>query len=65
MADFEYSALNAHGQPISGTVTAGTREEAIKRLRDQGDKPLTVEEVKRKSLLNISIGKSKVKRRIW
>ncbi|HEX5447672.1 MAG TPA: type II secretion system F family protein [Candidatus Saccharimonadales bacterium] len=63
MANFEYSAVNAQGQTISGTVTAGTRAEAVKNLRDQGDRPLTVKEVKSKSLLNMSFGKGKVKQK--
>lgn len=54
MADFSYSAINAHGQHISGTITAATRDEAVKNLRDAGHKPLSVKEAK--SGFNKSIG---------
>ncbi len=59
MADFTYSAINAHGQHISGTITAGTRDEAVKNLRDAGHKPLSVKEAK--TGFNKSIGGGKVK----
>ncbi len=51
MADFTYDAINSQGQHINGTITAGTREEAVKNLRDQGSKPLSVKEAKAKSKL--------------
>src|SRR5689334_12426071 len=59
MADFAYSAINAHGQHISGTITAGTRDEAVKNLRDAGHKPLSVKEAK--AGFNKSLGGGKVK----
>lgn len=46
MADFEYNAINSHGQHINGTITAPTRDEAVKTLRDQGSRPLSVKETK-------------------
>jgi len=60
MADFTYSAVNAHGQHISGTITAPTRDEAVKNLRDAGHKPLSVKEVKSGGLKK-SFGGGKVK----
>lgn len=60
MADFAYSALNAKGQHISGTITATTRDEAVKNLREAGHRPLTVKQAGGKGL-NLSFGKSKVK----
>ncbi len=58
MAEFAYSAINAQGQSISGTITAGTRDEAVKSLRDQGHKPLSVKETKSRGSKS---GKGKVK----
>jgi type II secretory pathway component PulF len=46
MADFNYEALNGQGQHITGTIVAGTREEAVKNLRGQGNRPLSVREAK-------------------
>ncbi len=60
MANFIYSAINAKGQPISGTLVAGTREEAVKNLRDQGSRPLSVKEAKAKGF-NVGLSKGKVK----
>jgi type IV pilus assembly protein PilC len=60
MADFTYDAINSQGQHINGTITAGTREEAVKNLRDQGSKPLSVKEAKGKGKTG---GGGKVKQR--
>ncbi len=60
MADFAYRALNNQGQSISGTLTATTRQEALTLLRNQGSRPLTVNEVQRKKG-QFSIGTPKVK----
>ena len=46
MADFAYVAINTHGQHVNGTITATSRDEAIKNLREQGNRPLTVKETK-------------------
>lgn len=59
MADFAYDAINAQGQHVNGTITAGTRAEAVKNLRDQGSKPLSVKETKAKSKLGGGGGKVK------
>ncbi len=60
MADFEYSAVNAQGQHINGVISAPNRSDAVKNLRDQGHKPLSVKEAKSRGL-NFSKGKGKVK----
>jgi type IV pilus assembly protein PilC len=60
MADFAYEALNSHGQHINGTITATSRDEAIKNLREQGSRPLTVKEAKAKGG-GIAVGRNKVK----
>ncbi|MBX4188561.1 type II secretion system F family protein [Candidatus Saccharibacteria bacterium] len=49
MADFSYEAINNQGQHITGTIVASTREEAVKNLRGQGSRPLSVREAKGKS----------------
>jgi len=59
MADFTYDAINSQGQHVNGTITAGTREEAVKNLRDQGSKPLSIKESKAKSKLGGGGGKVK------
>jgi len=60
MADFAYSALNARGQTISGTITATSRAVAVTDLRTQGLRPLSVREAKGKGM-KTSFGKGKVK----
>ena len=60
MADFAYVALNAHGQHVNGTITATSRDEAIKNLREQGNRPLTVKEAKAKGG-GISLARNKIK----
>jgi type IV pilus assembly protein PilC len=60
MADFAYSAVNSQGQHISGTISAVTRTEAVKNLRDQGSRPLSVKEVRSKGL-KLTLGKNKIK----
>jgi type IV pilus assembly protein PilC len=60
MAEFFYTATGAQGQQINGTLTATTREEAIKLIRDQGNKPLTVKENKGRNSKNAK-GKVKLK----
>jgi len=60
MADFAYAAINSHGQHVSGTITATSRDEAIKNLREQGNRPLTVKEAKSKAG-GINISRNKVK----
>jgi type IV pilus assembly protein PilC len=61
MADFAYTATNSQGQHVSGTITAGTREEAVKNLRDQGSRPLSVKETKSHGLKASGRGKVKLK----
>lgn len=58
MADFSYTAVNAAGKHISGTIAALSREEAVKNLRDQGAHPLTVEVAGKKGF-SLGLGKSK------
>jgi type IV pilus assembly protein PilC len=62
MADFAYVAINTHGQHVNGTITATSRDEAIKNLREQGDRPLTVKETKGQGMkLGLKRGKLKAK----
>jgi type IV pilus assembly protein PilC len=62
MADFSYVAINTHGQHVNGTITATSRDEAIKNLREQGDRPLTVKETKGQGMkLGLKRGKVKAK----
>jgi type IV pilus assembly protein PilC len=62
MADFAYVAINTHGQHVNGTITATSRDEAIKNLREQGDRPLTVKETKGQGMkLGLKRGKVKAK----
>lgn len=61
MAEFTYDAINSQGQHINGTISAGTRDEAVKNLRDQGNKPLSVKEAKGKG--KPGSGRGKVKQR--
>lgn len=60
MAVYTYNALNNQGQHVSGTITATTRDEAVKSLRKQGNRPLVVKEAKQ-SGFNLSFAKRKVK----
>ena len=62
MADFAYKAVNNKGQSISGVITAGSRAEAVTNLRNQGSRPLSVQESKSKGS-RLSFGKSKIKLR--
>jgi type IV pilus assembly protein PilC len=48
MATFAYEALNAQGKPQKGTIDAGTSEEAIQRIKQQGYFPTSVREQKDK-----------------
>jgi type IV pilus assembly protein PilC len=62
MAEFKYSATSAKGQFISGTISAASREDALKELRNQGNHPLSVTESKAKSSkFNIGGGRVKLK----
>ncbi|HET7827676.1 MAG TPA: type II secretion system F family protein [Candidatus Saccharimonadales bacterium] len=61
MSDFAYNALNSKGEPISGVISAASREAAVIELRNQGSRPLSVK-AKGKSL-NLNIGKPKVKQK--
>jgi type IV pilus assembly protein PilC len=60
MADFAYTAVNNHGQHVNGTITAASREDVIKNLRNQGSRPLTVKEAEG-SGRKFGFGKGKVK----
>jgi type IV pilus assembly protein PilC len=60
MADFAYKAMNAKGQLVNGTVTASSRSAAVTDLRNQGNRPLSVQEAKGKGL-KMGLGKGKVK----
>lgn len=42
MATYQYEALDAGGKNVTGTIDAGTSEEAIQQLRGQGLFPTTV-----------------------
>ncbi|MFN0132139.1 MAG: type II secretion system F family protein [Phycisphaerales bacterium] len=46
MATFAYEALNSAGKPQKGTIEAGTSEEAITRIKQQGFFPTAVREQK-------------------
>ncbi|MFT3685006.1 MAG: type II secretion system F family protein [Phycisphaerales bacterium] len=48
MATFTYEALNAQGKPQKGSIEAGTSEEAIQRIKQQGFFPTSVREQKEK-----------------
>jgi type IV pilus assembly protein PilC len=61
MADFAYTATNSKGQHINGTITAATRDEAVKNLRDQGHRPLSIKEAKSRGLRASGKGKVKLK----
>jgi type II secretory pathway component PulF len=43
MPIFRYKAISADGQAVSGTITAGTRPEAITQIKQRGVRPLNVE----------------------
>src|SRR5579864_5242879 len=60
MAIYTYNALNNQGQHITGTVTATNRDEAVKNLRAQGNRPLTVK-LARQTNFNLSLGGHRVK----
>jgi type IV pilus assembly protein PilC len=60
MADFAYKATNAKGQLVNGVITASSRGAAVTDLRNQGSRPLSVQEAKGKGL-NRTLGKGKVK----
>ena len=62
MADFAYSALDSRGQSVSGVITATSRAEAVKQLRSQGSRPLSLREAKaKKGGLSLSKGRVKLK----
>jgi type IV pilus assembly protein PilC len=64
MPTFQYEALDEGGKPQKGTITAGSSEEAIARIRSQGYFPTSVREqkVKRsKSTARAGAGKAKKK----
>ena len=46
MPTFAYDAVNAAGKKVSGTIEAGTPDEAIKLVRGQGLFPSGVKEQK-------------------
>lgn len=48
MATFTYEALNASGKPQKGTIDAGSSEDAIKKIKEQGYFPTSVREQKGK-----------------
>jgi type IV pilus assembly protein PilC len=63
LVEYAYTTL-VNGKKVSGTISAPFREAAIASLRQQNIKPLSVHEAKaKKGLMNLTIGKSKVKKR--
>lgn len=60
MASFSYTAINSKGQQVSGVITATSRSVAVTNLRTQGNRPLSVKEVKTQSK-KLSFGQNKVK----
>ncbi|MGI6456247.1 MAG: type II secretion system F family protein [bacterium] len=44
MAQFNYRALSGNGQIITGSITAASRPEAVSQLRQQGVRPLHLDE---------------------
>lgn len=62
MTDFAYKAINEKGQTISGTITATTHEAAVRDLRNQGNRPISLHEAKGKGMSR-TFGKKKVKLR--
>ncbi|HET8690084.1 MAG TPA: hypothetical protein VFL81_01480, partial [Candidatus Saccharimonadales bacterium] len=60
MSQFKYSAQSPKGSVVNGTIEATGREAALETLRNQQLKPISVEEVKKSSLLSMQIGGNKV-----
>ncbi len=44
MPTFTYEAMNSVGQPVKGTVDATTSDEAIAKVRSQGNFPTKIKE---------------------
>lgn len=63
MADFSYSAVNAQGQTVSGSVQASDRGSAVKTLVAQKLKPLSLKEARAASAGGVGrfFGSNKVK----
>jgi type IV pilus assembly protein PilC len=64
MSDFAYTAINSKGQTVKGSLSASSREAALTDLRNQGAKPLSIEETKAKKsggAFGLSKGKVKLK----
>jgi type IV pilus assembly protein PilC len=61
MADFAYKAVNGKGQTISGVLTAASRAQAVASLRNQGSRPISVQEAKAKGAKTFGKGKVKLK----
>lgn len=62
MASFQYSAQNSKNVVVNGTIQAATRDGALSTLKNQGLKPLSLNETKTaKTLSMFSKGAGKVK----
>jgi type IV pilus assembly protein PilC len=46
MPYFYYNALDAHGQAVSGNLTAGTRSAVLDHIQEKGLRPISVKEVR-------------------
>ena len=56
MPTFQYEAMDEKGQPKKGTISAGSSDEAIQRIRGQGYFPTSVREAKVKKQKSSSGG---------
>ncbi len=61
MADFAYVAINKDGAHINGTLAAASREDALKALKGQGSRPITIKESTKAAGKKFAIGGGKVK----
>jgi len=63
MATFAYEALNAAGKPQKGTIDAGSSEEAIQKIKQQGFFPTSVREQKNVAKQGANAGAAAAKKK--
>lgn len=61
MAEFAYNVIAKDGRHLTGTLNAANRDEALKALRAQGNRPVTIKEAASKSKKFSLLGGKKVK----
>lgn len=61
MADFAYKIVNKEDQHIAGIITAGSREDALSTLKNQGSRVLSIKESRSSIGKKLSFGRKKVK----